>query len=87
MVGGLAVGLLLGAVLMALVKDASNAPPRTRTRITQPVPGNENGGAPGGNIGAENSVMVCLSKLRSKLAEDPQAYIKTIRGIGYRLEK
>ena len=55
MVGGLAVGLLLGAVLMALVKDASNAPPRTRTRITQPVPGNENGGAPGGNIGAENS--------------------------------
>ena len=55
MVGGLAVGLLLGADLMALVKDASNAPPRTRTRITQPVPGNENGGAPGGNIGAENS--------------------------------
>ena len=55
MVGGLAVGLLLGAVLMALVKDASNAPPRTGTRITQPVPGNENGGAPGGNIGAENS--------------------------------
>ena len=55
MVGGLAVGLLLGAVLMALVKDASNAPPRTGTRITQPVPGDENGGAPGGNIGAENS--------------------------------
>ena len=38
-------------------------------------------------IAAENSVMVCLSKLRSKLGDDPQAYIKTIRGIGYRLEK
>ena len=38
-------------------------------------------------IAAENSVMVCMSKLRSKLADDPQAYIKTIRGLGYRLEK
>ena len=38
-------------------------------------------------IAAENSVMVCLSKLRAKLSQDPQAYIKTIRGIGYRLEK
>ena len=38
-------------------------------------------------IAAENSVMVCLSKLRAKLSDDPQAYIKTIRGIGYRLEK
>jgi len=38
-------------------------------------------------IAAENSVMVCVSKLRSKLADDPQAYIKTIRGLGYRLEK
>ncbi len=38
-------------------------------------------------IAAENSVMVCMSKLRSKLAEDPQAYIKTIRGLGYRLER
>ena len=38
-------------------------------------------------IAAENSVMVCLSKLRSKLGDDPQSYIKTIRGIGYRLEK
>ena len=38
-------------------------------------------------IAAENSVMVCLSKLRSKLGDDPQAYIKTIRGLGYRLEK
>ncbi|MBR3181309.1 MAG: response regulator transcription factor [Eggerthellaceae bacterium] len=38
-------------------------------------------------IAAENSVMVCMSKLRSKLGDDPQAYIKTIRGLGYRLEK
>ena len=38
-------------------------------------------------IAAENSVMVCISKLRSKLSDDPQAYIKTIRGLGYRLEK
>jgi DNA-binding response OmpR family regulator len=38
-------------------------------------------------VAAENSVMVCMSKLRSKLADDPQAYIKTIRGLGYRLEK
>lgn len=38
-------------------------------------------------LAAENSVMVCLSKLRAKLGGDPQAHIKTIRGIGYRLEK
>jgi len=38
-------------------------------------------------IAAENSVMVCISKLRSKLGDDPHAYIKTIRGLGYRLEK
>ena len=38
-------------------------------------------------IAAENSVMVCISKLRSKLADNPQAYIKTIRGLGYRLER
>ena len=38
-------------------------------------------------IAAENSVMVCISKLRAKLGDDPQAYIKTIRGLGYRLEK
>ena len=31
--------------------------------------------------------MVCISKLRAKLDEDPNAYIKTIRGLGYRLEK
>jgi len=38
-------------------------------------------------VSAENSVMVCISKLRSKLSDNPQAYIRTIRGIGYRLEK
>ncbi len=38
-------------------------------------------------ISAENSVMVCISKLRAKLGEDPQAYITTIRGLGYRLER
>ena len=38
-------------------------------------------------VAAENSVMVCMSKLRAKLSDDPQAYIRTIRGIGYRLEK
>ena len=38
-------------------------------------------------VAAENSVMVCMSKLRAKLGDDPQAYIKTIRGLGYRLEK
>ncbi len=38
-------------------------------------------------IAAENSVMVCMSKLRAKLSDDPQAYIRTIRGLGYRLEK
>ena len=38
-------------------------------------------------IAAENSVMVCISKLRAKLSDDPQAYIKTIRGLGYRLER
>ena len=38
-------------------------------------------------VAAENSVMVCMSKLRAKLSSNPQAYIKTIRGIGYRLEK
>ena len=38
-------------------------------------------------IAADNSVMVCMSKLRAKLCDDPQAYIKTIRGLGYRLEK
>ena len=34
----------------------------------------------------DNNVMVCISKLRGKLSEDPNAYIRTIRGLGYRLE-
>ena len=36
---------------------------------------------------ADNNIMVCISKLRAKLDEDPAAYIQTIRGLGYRLEK
>ena len=36
---------------------------------------------------ADNNIMVCISKLRGKLDEDPSAYIRTIRGLGYRLEK
>lgn len=36
---------------------------------------------------AENNVMVSISKLRAKLADDPSLYIKTIRGLGYRLER
>jgi len=38
-------------------------------------------------LAADNSVMVCMSKLRSKLGDDAQTYIKTSRGLGYRLEK
>ena len=38
-------------------------------------------------IAYDNSVMVCISKLRAKLSDDPQAYLKTIRGLGYRLER
>ena len=38
-------------------------------------------------IVADNNIMVCISKLRDKLDEDPTAYIKTIRGLGYRLER
>ena len=36
---------------------------------------------------ADNNIMVCISKLRAKLDGDPAAYIRTIRGLGYRLEK
>ena len=36
---------------------------------------------------ADNNIMVCISKLRSKLDSDPQKYIRTLRGLGYRLEK
>lgn len=38
-------------------------------------------------IAADNSVMVCISKLRSKLSANSGAYITTIRGLGYRLER
>ena len=38
-------------------------------------------------IVSDNSIMVCISKLRSKLNRDGKEYIKTIRGLGYRLEK
>lgn len=37
-------------------------------------------------IVADNNIMVCISKLRAKLDEDPNRYIKMIRGLGYRLE-
>lgn len=36
---------------------------------------------------ADNNIMVCISRLRAKLSEDGNAYIKTIRGLGYRMEK
>lgn len=36
---------------------------------------------------ADNNIMVCISKLRSKLSDDASKYIKTLRGLGYRLEK
>ena len=36
---------------------------------------------------SDNSIMVCISKLRSKLNRNGREYIKTIRGLGYRLEK
>jgi DNA-binding response OmpR family regulator len=36
---------------------------------------------------ADNNIMVCISKLRAKLSDDPSEYIKTLRGLGYRLEK
>ena len=38
-------------------------------------------------IVADNNIMVCISKLRSKLDDGKTEYIKTIRGLGYRLEK
>ena len=36
---------------------------------------------------ADNNIMVCISKLRAKLGDDPSEYIKTIRGLGYRMER
>lgn len=34
----------------------------------------------------DNNVMVCISKLRTKLNDQENHYIKTIRGLGYRME-
>lgn len=36
---------------------------------------------------SDNNIMVCISKLRAKLDHDGREYIKTVRGLGYRLEK
>ena len=36
---------------------------------------------------SDNNIMVCISKLRGKLNRDGREYIKTIRGLGYRLDK
>ncbi len=36
---------------------------------------------------ADNNIMVCISKLRSKLCDDASEYIKTLRGLGYRLDR
>lgn len=36
---------------------------------------------------ADNNIMVCISKLRAKLSDENSEYIKTLRGLGYRLEK
>lgn len=39
-------------------------------------------------IVADNNIMVSISKLRTKLdAEDPSKYIRTLRGLGYRMDK
>lgn len=35
---------------------------------------------------SDNNIMVAISKLRTKLDEDPSRYIKTLRGLGYRME-
>lgn len=35
----------------------------------------------------DNSIMVCISKLRTKLNDSNNKYITTIRGLGYRFEK
>ena len=35
---------------------------------------------------SDNNIMVTISKLRTKLDEDASKYIKTMRGLGYRLE-
>ncbi len=37
-------------------------------------------------IVSDNNIMVCISKLRSKLSDDQNGYIRTLRGLGYRME-
>lgn len=34
----------------------------------------------------DNSIMVAISKLRTKLQDEKYHYIQTIRGLGYRME-
>ena len=34
----------------------------------------------------DNSIMVAISKLRAKISDDSGDHIKTIRGLGYRME-
>lgn len=36
---------------------------------------------------ADNNIMVCISKLRAKLSQDNNRYIRTVRGLGYRFEE
>lgn len=36
---------------------------------------------------ADNNIMVCISKLRAKLSNDGNRYIRTVRGLGYRFEE
>lgn len=36
---------------------------------------------------ADNNIMVCISKLRAKLSQDGNRYIRTVRGLGYRFEE
>lgn len=38
-------------------------------------------------IVSDNSIMVCISKLRAKIDDSENEYITTIRGLGYRMEK
>ena len=35
---------------------------------------------------ADNNIMVCISKLRAKLSDDNNRYIRSVRGLGYRFE-
>lgn len=35
---------------------------------------------------SDNNIMVSISKLRAKLSDDQNEYIKTVRGLGYRLQ-